>query len=174
MEETGKEINRLYNSIPSTEIWNTECINSTISQIEYYREAGYFKSDEDIDTVYGSLRSLVEHIRNQAETGSKFLPGENSTSKKDNLTFFYNRVVLGDNTILVSAGGRKTIYLSYDVLNYMVTHDEKFCNTVYDKLQMLMRRATILSRASEKQRNIFFNILVKKIPQRSAINNNHL
>ncbi|MGZ8545155.1 MAG: hypothetical protein ACXWV0_07650 [Flavisolibacter sp.] len=165
LEATGNKINEAYNSIPSTEIWNTECINSTIAQVEYYREAGYFNSEDDIRIIYNALHDLVEHLRDQAETGSKFLPAENSGMKKNNFLFFYNRVVLGDNTIMTLANHKKTLYLSYDVLNYMITRDEGLCNKVYDQLQMLMRRATILSNTSEKQRNIFFNILLKKIPQ---------
>jgi hypothetical protein len=164
LEDIGGEINQLYQSIPSTEIWNTECVNSTISQIEYYREAGYFRRDEDIDIIYDALRQLVEHIRQQADNGCKFLPGQNIHSKKENFRFFYNRVVLGDNTIMAFMDGKKILYLSYDVLNYMVTQDEALCNDVYAKMQMLMQKATILSNVSEKQRNMFFNTLLRKIP----------
>ena len=168
IEELGKEINRVYNTIPSTQIWNTECVNSFISQVEYYREAGYIKDEKYIDTLYDSLVQLIEHMRERADYGTKFLPGENGTSKKQNFNFFYNRVVLGDNTILVLLGKKKLLFLSYDVLNYMVTHDEMFCNNVHSKLEMLMKRSTLLSNASEKQRNIFFNLLLKKIPGRSS------
>jgi len=77
-------------------------------------------------------------------------------------------VVLGDNTIMTIVNGKKVLYLNYAVLNYLVTQDETFCNDVYSKLQNLMRRATILSNVSEKQRNIFFNILLKKIPNHSS------
>jgi hypothetical protein len=166
--DLGTEINQLYNAIPSTEIWNTECVNSTISQIEYYREAGYFSSEHDIEKLYGALRNLVEHLRERAELGCKFLPGENASARKNNFNFFYNRVVIGENTIMASINGKKTLYLSYDVLNYLVTQDEKFCNETYAKLQTLMKRATMLSNASEKQRNIFFNILLRKIPNHSS------
>ena len=167
IEEIGQQIVRAYNNIPSTEIWNTECVNSTISQIEYYREAGYFSSDEDVEKIYTALKDTIEHIRAEADTGCKFYPGENPDFQKSNFQFYYNRVVLGDNTIMALLNGKKILYLNYDVLNYMVTQDEKFCNDVYSKLQTLMRRATILSNVSEKQRNIFFNILLKKIPDHS-------
>ena len=33
----GKKISDLYSQIPSTEIWNVDCINTVIRQIEYYR-----------------------------------------------------------------------------------------------------------------------------------------
>jgi hypothetical protein len=170
LESLGKQILQTYNTIPSTEIWNTECVNSTIAQIEYYREAGYFKSEDDVDLVYDALRNTINHLKEQAERGCKFLPGENPDSKKNNFEFFYNRVVLGDNTIMAILDGRKILYLNYEVLNYMSTQDEKFCNDMYKKLQTLMRRATILSNVSEKQRNIFFNILHKKIPKYTSTN----
>jgi hypothetical protein len=166
IERTGQEILKLYNQIPSTEIWNTECVNSVIGQIEYYREAGYFNSDEDVEMVYDALRKTLDHLKDQAEYGCKFLPGENPLSKKSNYGLFYNRVVLGDNTILVETDEKKTLYLIYDVLNYMVTQDERFCQEVYAKLKMLIRRGTIISNVSEKQRSVFFNILLRKIPVR--------
>ena len=64
--------------------------------------------------------------------------------------------------------GKKTVYLSYDVLNYLVTQDTLFCNETHGKLLTLMKRATMLSNTSEKQRNIFFNILMRKIPNHSS------
>ena len=168
IEEIGSEIVKFYNIIPSIEIWNTECVNSTISQVEYYREAGYFESDSDVEKVYSALKDAIEHIRVEADTGCKFSPGEKPDYRKQNFQCYYNRVVLGDNTIMVTTNGKKMLYLNYDVLNYMITQDESFCSGVHAKLQTLIRRATILSNVSEKQRNIFFNILLRKIPNHST------
>jgi hypothetical protein len=168
IEDLGRQIIKTYNSISSIEIWNTECVNSTIAQIEYYREAGYFSSEKDAEKIYAALREAIEHLRLQAETGSKFYPGENPDYQKSNFQLYYNRIALGDNTILSIVNGKKILYLNYDVLNYMVTQEEAFCNDVYSKLQTIIKRATILSSVSEKQRNMFFNILLRKIPDHST------
>lgn len=168
IEQLGQEILKQYSNIPSTEIWNTEAVNSVISQVEYYRQAGYFASEEDVEVVYDALRKTLLHLKEQAEYGCKFLPGEAPQSRKSNYRLFYNSIVLGDNTILVETDGRKTLYLIYDVLNYMATQDEQFCNDVLAKLQVLTRRGTIISNVSEKQRSVFFNILLRKIPTRIA------
>jgi hypothetical protein len=165
LEKTGKQILKTYNDIPSIEIWNSECVNSTIAQIEYYREAGYFKTEDDVSKIYQALNDTIEHLKNQAERGCKYLPGENPEIRKNNFAFFHNRVVLGDNTIMAVVNTKKILYINYEVLNYMTTQDEKFCNDVYLKLHTLMRRGTILSNASEKQRNMFFNNLQRKIPR---------
>jgi hypothetical protein len=166
IEELSREIIRAYQKVPSTEIWNIENINSIISQIEFYRESGYFTSSADIKTVYEALEETVLHIKSQVEYGCKFMPGENPQVKKNNFNFFYNRAVLGDTTILVVTDHLKTVYLNYGILNYIVTRDETFCNDTYNDLQNLRKRSTQISQTSERQRNIFFGILLSKIHDR--------
>jgi len=166
IKKLGVDIVEAYNNIASTEIWNTECVNSVIFQIEYYKDAGYFTNTEDIKKVYEAVEEVFYHLKDQAEYGCKFLPGENPQMKRNNFKFFYNRVTLGDNTIVSVTDNIKTVFLNYDVMNYMITRDEKFCNDTYEDLQTLIRRSTLISSTSEKHRNIFFNILLGKIEDR--------
>ncbi len=162
----GREILDLYNNIPSTEVWNTECINSTIFQVEYYREAGYFKDPADACRVYDSVLHVIAHLKEQAEHGAKFLPGRYSSMLHENLQFFYNRITLGDNTIIAVAGDQILAYLNYDVINYMVTTDRQFCQDSSAEARALIRRSTMISHSGEKPRNIFFNLLASKIEDR--------
>lgn len=162
----SQEISKGYNKVPSVEIWNTECINAAISQVEFYKDSGYFSSAGDIKVIYEALEETFVHIKNQVEFGGKFMPGEKSEVRKNNFTFFYNRVLLGDNTILGITDNVKTVFINYDGLNFITTRDEAFCNYVYSDLQNLIKRSTIISETSEKQRNIFFGIMLKKINDR--------
>jgi len=166
VEKLSMEMAIAYNKVPSVEIWNTECINSAISQIEFYKESGWFTSTSDIKTVYEALEESILHLKNQVEYGCKFMPGENPETKKFNFRFFYNRIVLGDNTVMVVTDKVKTTFINYDVLNYMFTRDENFCNPCYDDMQNMMKRSTLISQTSEKQRNIFFGIMLNKIQER--------
>jgi len=166
IETLSMELTKAYTQVPSIEIWNTECINSVISQIEFYKDSGLFSSAADIRAVFQAVAETILHLKDQVEYGCKFMPGESQKTKKLNFTFFYNRVVLGDNTILVTADNIKTAYLNYNGLDYMVTRDESFCNQCVEDLDNLMRRATVISQTSEKQRNIFFGILLAKIEDR--------
>jgi len=166
IEELSKQLARTYHKIPSSEMWNTENINAAISQIEFCKDSGHFNSAADIRTIYEALEETVLHMKAQAEFGCKFMPGENPATKKDNFQFFFNRVMLGDNTILVITDRLKTVYLNYGLLNYIVTRDEKFCNNCFDDIQNLKKRSTMISKTSEKQRNIFFGILLSKVEDR--------
>jgi hypothetical protein len=166
IENLSRDMILEYNRIPSTEIWNTECINAVITQIEFYKDSGYFVNTADIKTVYDALEESLIHLKNEVEFGSKFMPDESPESKKTNFKFFYNRAILGDNTIMIVTDHVKTAILNYDGLNYIQTRDELFCDPLYEDLQNQMKRATIISQTSEKQRNIFFNMMLNKITDR--------
>jgi hypothetical protein len=166
IEQLSQDCLKSYNRIPSTEIWNMESVNSTISQIEFSRDSGHFMSTDDIRAVYQALYQTIEHMKDQADHGCKFLPGENPQTKKNNFKMFFNRLVLGDNSILVMTDHLKTSFINYGHLNYMLTRDESFCDELYKEFENLMKRSTQISLSSEKQRNVFFGILFAKINDR--------
>ncbi len=166
IEKLSGELTHLYSKIPSTEIWNTECINAIISQVEFYKDAGHFASSEDIKLIFEALEATFVHLKNQVDYASKYMPDESPENRKKNFRFFFNRVVLGDNIILVSVDKAKTVYLNYDALNYLTTRDEAFGESCYEDLQNLMKKGSIISGTSEKQRNVFFGILLNKIKDR--------
>ena len=166
IEKLSRELTMEYNKVPSTEIWNTEGVNVAINQIEFYKDSGYFSSASDIKIVYEALEASLIHLKNEVEFGCKFMPEENPQSKKENFRFFFNRVMLGETTVMVVTDRIKSVFINYDALNYISTRDELFCNPYYDDLQNLMKKSTIISQTSEKQRNIFFGIMLGKIADR--------
>jgi len=166
IESLSRELTQGYCEIPSTEIWNTECVNSAISQIEFIKDSGLFSSSADIKLIYEALEESIQHIKAQAESGTKFIPGGPVMNTGTAFRFFYNRVVLGDTTILVATDHKKSVYLNYSVLNYMMTTEESFYTQCRENLNNLMKKATLISGTGEKQRNIFFGILLSKITDR--------
>ena len=167
VEKLSTEVVMNYCKIPSVEIWNTESINAVIAQIEFSKDSGFFNSSQDIKMVYEALSDTFNHLKSQAEYGSKFMPDENPEIKKKNFKFFYNRIALGDNTILVVTEKIKTVFFNYSGLNYMSTRDEVFCDACHNDLQNLMKKSTLISETGEKQRNVFFSNLMNKIKDRT-------
>lgn len=166
IENLSRDLLTTYSKIPSTEMWNIESINSTISQIEFSRTSGHFKDQADVLKIYQSLEETVLHIRDQAEYGCKFFPGEDPQVQPENLKFFFNRVVLGDNTVMAVTEKGRAAYINYGNLNYLATRDETFCNVLSEDFENLIRRSTLISATGERQRNVFFNILLSKIKER--------
>lgn len=161
--EVGKKIVAAYNQIPSTEIWNIESINSTIRQIEFYRDAKCFESEEDIARIYKALIQLVDHIEKQAELGVKFEIGATPQPNAAAYNLLNNELILGDNTVLADLGAFKVTFLNHSVINYLGTRDERFNSYLFDTFQNLIKKSTQISRVGEKERTRFFNRIRDKM-----------
>lgn len=161
----GQEIIREYNQIDSVELWNYESINSSISQIEYYRDAGIFSEQSDLNAVVDSLLLTLDHLQLQAERGVKFMPGASEVSYRAPLKFYVNEVVLGSNTILVQLDETKLSIITYSVLSYLLTTDPRFNGNAFKSFNNLVSRSVLISSTGEKERNKFFRALKDKVRQ---------
>jgi len=162
VEDVGQEICSLYLDIPSTEVWNLDCINTTIRQINFYKESKLFKSHEDLVTVFRCLEKLVDHIEDQAAAGRKFLYQKSQhTSAKYHI--FINYFLLGDNTITVELDNQRMVFLNHNVINYIQTTDAAFIEYTFQTLNTLLKKSTLISEVGEQERENFFNSLRERI-----------
>ena len=161
--ELGQQIIREYNEMQSVELWNIESVNSTIHQIEYYRDAGLFKRAEDFDEVVIALSKMLDHLQLQAEKGVKFMPGATEIGYRAPSQFYVNELILGNNDILLDLDGQKVAIITYNVLNYLITRDERFTEKAFKNFNVLLSRATLISGTGEKERNRFFNGLRERV-----------
>ena len=166
LHDTGRKIIETYNKIPSAEIWSVETINSSIRQIEYYREAGVFSKKETVERLYDELLQLIEQVEQQAECGEKFPINGKPEGNKNNFQLYFNEVILGHNTILSVTNEQQTVFINHGVLNYMITRDNRFCDYTKKSLENIMRKSSLISSVSEKERNRFFHVLKEKIHHR--------
>jgi hypothetical protein len=74
--QVGQELNKEYNQIPSIELWNRESINSTLSQIEYYRDSGMFQTQDDFEKVVDSFLQTLDHSRTTGRKRNEIYAGE--------------------------------------------------------------------------------------------------
>jgi hypothetical protein len=161
--ELGQQIIREYNKIPSLELWNAESINSTISQITYYKEGGYFKNPADLNIILDSFQRCMDHIQLEVEQGVKFMPGDSEAAHGASLQFYINEVIIGSNNILVELDEEKLSFLTYNVLSYLITRDQRFNEKSFANFFTLVSRSSQISATGEKDRNRFFNAMREKI-----------
>jgi hypothetical protein len=164
--ELGTKALHHYNQIDSIELWNIESINSTIRQVEYYHESNIFTSDEDIYVIYEALEKLVSHLELQATEGFKFKAGEITRTPLASYQMYFNEILILENSILAMLDGSKTAFLIHNVLNIMMTRDTRFCDNMYANIQKLMRKSTLISTVSERERSRFFKYLRQRIESR--------
>jgi transcriptional regulator with XRE-family HTH domain len=162
LHQTGMEIIKLYNQMPSAEIWTYETVNSMLRQIEYFEAAGILKKRETAQVLYDEVDSLVSHVKHQAACGEKFLYGEKPTGNKNNFQLYFNEISTGHNTGLAETDGLLTVFLNHGVMNYIITRDKKFCELTRKSLENTMKKSSLISSVSEKERSRFFNVLHQK------------
>jgi BetR domain-containing protein len=164
--ELGKKMLDQFQQLPATEFWNIESINSAIRQIEFYHESGIFESDEDVLRVYNAIEKLIIHLEKQADLGYQFRIDDKEMKPLGSFQMYYNEVLLGDNSALVITDGAKFCFINHTQTNFMMTSDKAFCDYQEEHIRNLMRKSTLLSSSSEKERTRFFKHLRTKIATR--------
>jgi hypothetical protein len=159
----GQQILEEHNKINSVELWNLESIHSTINQVAYYRDAGIFRNEKDLHSIIDSFQNLVDHLQQQAEKGAKFMPGGSDLTHRGAIQFYVNELILGNNTILLNLDGKRISMITYSVLHYLITKDDRFAAKAFETFQTLLSRSALVSRSGEKERNRFFNTLREKV-----------
>jgi hypothetical protein len=161
--EIGQEINREYSFMPCVELWNKESINSTLSQIEYYRDAGLFKTRADLEAVVESFEKTLIHLERQAEKGVKFMPSATELTYRSPVQLYINEVVIGSNTILAEVNNARITFIPYNIFSYMITKDVRFNENAFDAFKNLVSRSTLISGTGEKERTRVFRHLKQKV-----------
>ena len=161
-----QKVIHLYNQIPSVEIWNIESMSIVLRQIEFYRDCKVFESDKDVYILYEAVEKLWNHLEKQASLGYKFDYGDPEQKPTRKFRMYFNEVQLGDNHMLTVLDGTKLSYISHTTINFMLTRNIAFNENMYNHLQNLIRRSTLISAVSEKERAKFFRIIRERITRR--------
>lgn len=148
----GEKIVKLYSRIPCIEIWSERTTSSILKQIDYYNEAGLFKKKEDALQLCDVLSELLSDICRQAEKTSK----ADIAGHEGNFIMYNSDIELGNNCILVNAGGLKTVYLRHHTFNSMVSTNASFCDETQQWLEGIIKKSSLISGVAEKQRYQYF------------------
>jgi transcriptional regulator with XRE-family HTH domain len=146
--EKAKHLHAMYNAIPSTEIWNTETINSTLHQIEYGVQIGTV-SKADAIQILKALHTFIDTLQEHAEQQCK-----NSTAV---FKMYINEILLLDNTVLFEIGEHKLFYLPYQTLNFLSTSDPEFTNKAFAWFAKQTAKSTLISGEAAKDRARIMN-----------------
>ncbi|MFD2201305.1 helix-turn-helix domain-containing protein [Shivajiella indica] len=157
------KIINLYNCIPTTEIWNEEGINTTLRQIDFYKDTGIIPLKSDANRLYQCVLEVIDHLEVMAEAGKKFGINQEVTSESPDYRFFVNEIVIGDNTFMGELDNKRITYLNHSVLYFIATVDKKFNDSVFANLENLMKKSTLISNVGDRERKLFFNKLRKKV-----------
>ncbi|HET9429976.1 MAG TPA: helix-turn-helix domain-containing protein, partial [Chitinophagaceae bacterium] len=156
----------LYNQIPSVEVWNIESMNIFFRQIDFYQDGQVFESENEVFRLYEALEKLWDHLERQASLGYKFDHNDPEQKRMADFSMYFNEVLLGDNSQLLVLDDSKLAFISHSTINYIMTRDLAFTENLYNHIQNQMKRSTLISAVSEKERSKFFRIIRDRIAKR--------
>ena len=174
-QELGNQLIECYCNIPSTEVFHSGSLDSTLNQIEYYYIGRLFADKAEALVLCDKLSELVDHMQRQAELEVKFpfgreLPEGTAELRRGSYQLYYNEVLHTDNTVLASAGDFKMAYLTNNGHNSLMTTNPVFHDHAERAIKNLLSKSSLVSGTSEKERNRIFMAYQDKIDQmRSAI-----
>ena len=164
--ELDQKILALYNQIPSVEVWNIESMSILFRQIDFYQDGHVFESDADILRLYEAVEKLWDHLEKQASTGFKFDHNDPEQKPMASYGMYFNEVLLGDNSMIAVLDDSKIAFIAHSTINYIMTRDLAFTQNLYNHVQNQMKRSTLISAVSEKERSKFFRIIRDRIAKR--------
>jgi len=164
--QLGKQALTIYNTIDSVEIWNIESINSSLRQIDYYHDSGMFENEREVMLIYEAYEKLITHLDKMAGIGHKFNVHEEGAAASGTFQMYLNEMIIGDNSILVQLDNTRLGFIIHTVINIMTTRDVRFCDNMYESMQNIMKKSTLISSVSERERSRFFKYLHKRIENR--------
>ncbi|HEU4861554.1 MAG TPA: helix-turn-helix domain-containing protein [Chitinophagaceae bacterium] len=166
--EMGKKISDFYQQLDTYELWNIESWNSTLHQIEYYLDNDMFKSDEDALRVYEGVEKILDHLEEQAKRGYKFNINDPEKKPLGKYFMYFNEIVILDNSMGLVLDNSKIAVLPHTAINYLVTRDIAYCENFYNYVQNLIKRSTLISEVSEKERSRYFRRMHERIDKRKV------
>ena len=155
----GWEILRAYISIPSKELFDPEFFRGFTREILYYFNARLFEDPSYALFLLDHLLQCVEHIKQQAAIGKKFIVKTEPPASGNEYEVYLNDTLNGITSTYYKTGEHEGIYMAHNIMNTIHTTDKGY---VADSLNVLDRQfanSSKISGVNEKERNNFFHKL---------------
>ncbi len=156
LRKLSMEILHYYVQIPTIELMAEEALSSMMKQICFYHEAGFFKGSHETNSLCDKLVDLMNHLRQQADLGFKFLYGIDPVGQEGNYMLYYNDLILADNTILIMSDETRMTYITSNAINLLLTDNPVFYERNYQWGKNLISKSTLISGSAEKERYKFY------------------
>jgi hypothetical protein len=153
----------LYYRIPSVEILSEDNILTLLRQIEYCKDARLFETEGDLSALYSAMERMVEHMKQMASEGRKFLPGKDASLSTGEYKLYLNNFYLGDNTILARSGEDVACFLIHSGSNVIRTSDRTFAEYQEKFIRNIISKSALISGVGEKERQGLFQHMSDKI-----------
>lgn len=159
----GKEILRLYNSIPSRELYDPELLRGFIREIYHYYEAQLFEDPMYAIKLLDDISSFLEHLKDQATQGKKFIYGTSAPNQGNDFEMYYNETLNSITSIFYTSNEFEGLFIAHNFMNSLHTTDKAYITESKQVLLKQLSHSSLISMTNEKERNNYFHQIEKMI-----------
>ncbi|MEP7196988.1 MAG: helix-turn-helix transcriptional regulator [Saprospiraceae bacterium] len=156
------EIQELYSTMNSVELWNASVLDNTLNQIKYFLDSGLMIDSQESLLICDDIIKLVDRIelaiKNQNKNSFR-----KSTIGTGSFALYNNEIAHTNNVIFVNSKTRDAVYCTYDNPNFMRSISTTLCEYTSNWFKRLINNATPVTGGSLKDQNQFINRLREKI-----------
>jgi BetR domain len=165
LRDAGYYVYYNYQQINSTEVWNSESIHTTLRQLMYSRQIKELGSNTDMNKLLNQLQQVLDTIKQQAALGEKinFSGNKKNSGYGKKYQLYYNEFFLADNAYIANINGQYAGFINHSVINYLQTSDFVFTEHLKKHFQNILSKSKLIAGTNEKDREMFFNKITKKI-----------
>jgi len=154
--EIGFETLKIYNTIPSKEIYDIDLLRGFAREIYYYYNSRLITDPSYAIYLLEVLDRFVDHLKAQAEAGKKFVSKSEAPANGNEFEMYYNEANNGNGSIYYQSENEKGLFITHNMLNYLHTSDETYLDDSYQVLKKQLANSSVISSSNEKERNNFF------------------
>lgn len=161
----GKEILRHYNAIPSRELYDPGLLRGFTREILYNLNAQHFEDPEYVFFLLDSLEKFLDHLKDQASVGKKFIYGTQPPAEGNNFEMYYNETFNSITSIYYQAENVSGLYIAHNLMNSLHTMDSHYLEESKNIMEKQLANSSMISIVNEKERNRYFNEIKMNISQ---------
>ena len=156
------ELDRAISELRSTiadynvrEIWNDTTITSTLTQVRYYLQAGRISNRQAMG-VLTDLKQVVNSVKQQLASSVRY-------------QLYHNELLILNNNVLVTAGADRLLLVPYWVLGFWSTQDHETTQQMAQYFTDQLDQSLLLNTSGARERNSFFNRMLRRIDATQAM-----
>ena len=160
---TGLDALKMYNSIPSKEIYDPELLRGFVREVYYYFESEQFEDPQYAIHILDLLDRFADHLKAQAAVGKKFVSTTEPPASGNDFEMYHNETLNGNTTIHYKTDDYQGLYVGHNLLNSVYTTDKAYIDDTVSVLNKQMANSSVISSVNEKERNNYFSQVKRMI-----------
>lgn len=159
----GRNILLMYNSIPSTELYDLELLRKLAQEIQYYFQAHLFEDPTFAIYLLDQLIEFAHHLKAQVAIGKKFIFDTQPPADGNELEAYQSDTANGFGTIFYQTDKAEGLYLAHNILNILHTQDPVYFDDSMRTLERQIANSSKISLVNEKVRNDYFHKMIRTV-----------